>query len=336
MLSKHSLYRSLRTARFRSIEKGSSTVDNTTADGSIDDVAANLIFDQEPAEEVEVLEADDQEDQAEEVEADEADEADEDADDADDSVEDADAEDVEEADEEPASLYTVKVNGEEKQVTLDELRRGYSGQEYIQQQMRQVAEGRKQVEAIYNQLQQEAQQVATLRQRLETGGIPAQPQPPTRDLFEKDPIGYMEAKLKYDEDVAAWQGQVREMEAVTSRQRQMQEQALAYTLQQEMAKLTQVLPEIADPQKGPQVRKAIIEVGIEYGFAPDEIAQVVDSRQVRVLHDAMKYRQMMAAKDGTYGYQMEIITYPDSGIAAIPDLQDRTLFQEVFADADRR
>lgn len=34
---------------------------------------------------------------------------------------------------------------------------------------------------------------------------------------------------------------------------------------------------------------------------------------------------MMAAKDGSYGYQMEIITYPDSGIAAIPDLQNRTL-----------
>lgn len=274
-------------------------MDNTTATGSIEDVADNLIFDQEPAEQDEVMEADDQDDQAEVAEAEEADETVDEADEADDTDEDDDAEDAEETDEEPAtSLYAVKVNGEEKQVTLDELRRGYSGQEYIQQQMRQVAEGRKQVEAIYNQLQQEAQQVATLRQRLETDGIPAQPKPPGRDLFERDPIGYMEAKLKYDDDVAAWQGQVGEFEAVSNRQRQMQEQAQAYTLQQEMAKLTQVLPEIADPEKGPQVRKAMIDVGVEYGFAPDEIAQVVDSRQVRVLHDAMKYRQMMAAKDG--------------------------------------
>lgn len=34
---------------------------------------------------------------------------------------------------------------------------------------------------------------------------------------------------------------------------------------------------------------------------------------------------MMSAKDGSYGYQMEIITYPDSGIEAIADLQGRTL-----------
>lgn len=34
---------------------------------------------------------------------------------------------------------------------------------------------------------------------------------------------------------------------------------------------------------------------------------------------------MMAAKDGSYGYQMEIITWPGSGISAIPDLAGRTL-----------
>lgn len=34
---------------------------------------------------------------------------------------------------------------------------------------------------------------------------------------------------------------------------------------------------------------------------------------------------MMAEKSGVYGYQMEIITYPDSGINAIEDLAGRTL-----------
>ncbi|WP_145106909.1 phosphate/phosphite/phosphonate ABC transporter substrate-binding protein [Cereibacter sediminicola] len=34
---------------------------------------------------------------------------------------------------------------------------------------------------------------------------------------------------------------------------------------------------------------------------------------------------MMAAADGSYGYEMEIITHPDAGIAAIEDLKGRTL-----------
>ena len=34
---------------------------------------------------------------------------------------------------------------------------------------------------------------------------------------------------------------------------------------------------------------------------------------------------MMSARDGSYGYQMEILTWPGSGINAIPDLKGRTL-----------
>lgn len=258
-------------------------------------VANELILDQQPAEEPEedVDAADAQDEQAADDAYDdgEAEDVDEDVDEYDDE------EDAEEADEEPAeTLITVKVDGVERQVPLDELRRGYSGQQYIQQQMRQVAEGRKEVEAIYAQLQQEAQQVSALRQRLETGNIPAQPVPPSRELFDSDPIGYMEAKMKYDEDVAAWQGQMQELEAVNQRQHQMQQQALQYQLAQEMQKLQQAIPEFADKEKAAQLKDAVVSTGAEYGFTPEELSQVVDSRAVRVLHDAMKYRQMMAAR----------------------------------------
>jgi phosphonate transport system substrate-binding protein len=34
---------------------------------------------------------------------------------------------------------------------------------------------------------------------------------------------------------------------------------------------------------------------------------------------------MMSAKDGSYGYQMEILTWPGSGIESIPDIKGRTL-----------
>lgn len=266
--------------------------DTTAIDGNdMDDVADNLIMDQEPA--AEEPEADGLEDQAQEP--DDEGEQEEAVDET--AEEDDDDQEAEEADEEPAeTLYTVKVDGQERQVSLDELRRGYSGQEYIQEQMRTVADGRKQIEQMYHQLQQETQQVTALRQQLETGGIPTQPTPPSRDLFEKDPIGYMEAKLKYDDDLAKWQEKAQELQAVSTRQQQMQQQALAYTLQQEMAKLQQAIPEFADREKGPQLRNAILETGVEYGFAPEELSEVADSRAVRVLHDAMKYRQLMAAR----------------------------------------
>lgn len=262
------------------------------------EAATALILDEQPAEEAEeeTLQADaDGQVDEEDAEDDEADEA-EDAD-ADEAEDDDDDEEAEELEEEPAqALYTVKVDGVEKQVTLDELRRGYSGQEYIQTQMRQVAQGRKEVEAIYNQLQQEAQQVAALRQRLETGNIPQQPVPPSKDLFEADPIGYMEAKIKYDEDLATWQQSMGEMQQFSARQQQMQQQALQYHLAQEMQKLQQAIPDFADREKATQLQRQLIEVGQEYGYSPDELSTVADSRAIKILHDAMKYRQMIDAR----------------------------------------
>ena len=54
---------------------------------------------------------------------------------------------LDEYDEEP-STFTVKVDGKEVEVDLDELKRGYSGQAYINQSMQKVAETRKEAEEI--------------------------------------------------------------------------------------------------------------------------------------------------------------------------------------------
>ena len=264
---------------------------DTTAQAIDDfDAVTSLILDQAPQEEEET-EAD-AEEQAEDQDASDEEASDE----ADEGYE--DEEDAEEAVEEPApTLYTVKVDGQEKQVTLEELRRGYSGQEFIQQQMRTIAENRKQVEAAYHQLQQEAQQVATLRQRLETNGLPAQPKPPSREMLNSDPIGYMEAKAQYEEDLASWQQQTQELEALNARQQQMQEEARRYVVAQEMQKLQQAIPEFADKERAVQLRDQILRTGQEaYGFNADELQQLADSRAVRVLYDAMRYRQMVAAR----------------------------------------
>ena len=264
--------------------------DTTALDGNdLDSVADSLVMNQQPAveDEEEVLDAD-AEGQADEGEAEE--------DAADDEYD--DEEEAEEVDEEPAEpLYTVKVKGQEKQVTLDELRRGYSGQEYVQQQMREVADSRKQVETIYHQLQQEAQQVAAIRQQLETNGVTPQPKPPSKELLQRDPIGYMEAKVQYDEDVAAWQHEQQQFSAVNARQEAMQRQAMQYTLEQERQKLIQAIPEFGDPEIGPRLKQQIIDAGQnQYGFTADELTKLVDSRAVKVLKDAMEYKKILASR----------------------------------------
>jgi hypothetical protein len=76
----------------------------------------------------------------------------------------------------------------------------------------------------------------------------------------------------------------------------MQQQALQYQLAQEMHKLQQAIPEFADREKATQLQKALVEIGQEYGYSPEELGSVADSRAIQVLHDAMKYRQMLEAR----------------------------------------
>lgn len=278
-------------------------MDPTTApqiDGNdFDAVANSLILDQvdssleqreEPNDDADAdFNADDAVDEQADVEDPEADQ-----DPATEEMDDEDEEDETDLDEEP--LYSVKVYGEENKVTLDELRRGYSGQQAIQQGMQQVASAKKEVEQVYGALQAEMQAVQSLRQQFESGAFTAPPTPPDDAQFKDDPIGYMEAKIAYDRKVAEWQQQQQQVQAVTARQQQVQQQALQAHLHQEMQALQQTIPEFADPKRAGPLKDKLVQTGLAYGFDAAALDQITDARTVQVLYDAMKYREMMGAK----------------------------------------
>ena len=74
---------------------------------------------------------------------------------------------IEEASQEEPERYSVKVNGQEEQVSLEDLKQGYSGQKYVQQGMQDVAAQKKEAEAVYTALTNERQQLAELYQSLQ-------------------------------------------------------------------------------------------------------------------------------------------------------------------------
>ncbi len=276
-------------------------MDNTPDPGSIEAVAASII--DTPLEESEVSLADEnKEDTAAdepELEADEADDEDyaTDADDAPDDEYD-DQEEVEEAQEELApSMYTVKVDGKTQQVTLDELTRGYSGQTYIQQGMDQLASAKKQMQDEYGSMQQERQFLSDLRQKAEQGQALTPPKPPSKDLFEQDPIGYMSERIKYDENLAEYQQQAQVINQMEQRQQAEESQRHSQYLASQMEVLHQRIPQLADPKQAPAYRDKMVQAGVNYyGFDPQEIMGQADGRYVAALHDAMQWRQMQEAK----------------------------------------
>lgn len=259
---------------------------------------ATLEQDEEVVEEEDAEIEANEDDEAEEAEVVEELEESEDESVEEESEDEEDTKDTEEDAETEAQHFTVKVDGKTEVVTLNELKQGYSGQKYVQKGMQEAAEAKKEAEAVYSALLQERQNIAQLYQQAQQGALAQPPVEPARELFETDPIGYMDAKLKYDEQVATYNQQMQQMEQVSQQQTQAEQAAQQAYLEQEMMNLQKVLPDFADQNKATQIKDKLITSGTQiYGYEADEIAQVMDHRAIRVLHDAIKYQELMSNKE---------------------------------------
>lgn len=266
--------------------------------GDIDSVAMSLLQPQEedrrkPSDEAAQADADTQADDV----VDEADASDgEDGGDAVDTDEDANEDD---GAEEPSKRFRVKVDGQEVEVTLDDLKRSFAGQGYIQKRMQEVAAVRKEAETVYNALNQEraqlAQALSVYQQQLSAAG---NPQPPSKDLLKTDPIRYLEEEAAYREGMEQRQALAQQQAYLMQQQSEQQGRAYKAYLAEQAQLLTQRIPDFADAKKAGELKRALIEAGSQhYGFSPEELQGVSDARHVQVLHDAMRYRQLMAGKE---------------------------------------
>lgn len=215
---------------------------------------------------------------------------------SDDDDVDLDEIDLDYIEEEPQpQLITVKSDGKEKQVTLDELKQGYAGQDYIQRRMQEVAQLEKQYKTQNQQLAQQQQQFLQLRQQAQQIGMQP-PEAPSKELFDRDPIGYMEAKMQYDEAAAQYNQHVQQLQQLQQQQSMQAQQQRQSFLQEQAQILQQHIPEIADPEKGDKIKADLVQTGVHYGFTEQEIQNVADARYVRALNDAMKWRRLQNKK----------------------------------------
>ena len=260
-----------------------------------------------PQEEIEPVE------QAEEVEA-----ADDDSDlleyEADDDVE-IETEQVDT----PDHLYPVKIDGKEEMWTLEKLQQSAAGQGYINKRMQEIAGLEKNYKSELEALTAQRQQMLAFFEQAKNGI--QEPTPPSSELFDQDPIGYMQEKLKYDESKAQYDAQVTQMNQLQTQQSAANEARLQeYTMNQAQL-LTQRLPDIADPEKGEAIKQGIAEAGEYYGFTAEELGSVRDHRYILAMHDAMRYRQLVAKKAKATSPKKESIATVKAGSKKRPQSQ---------------
>lgn len=251
--------------------------------------------DQAEPEEIETEAAEvDVEDDAPEVEGDEdIDEVDQDADDP---TDEADDEDQSDDDSKGETLFTVKVNGEERKVTEQELKNDYSGRAALQQRHQELKTQEEQFQQAVATVQQERQAFLQFAQQARENGFKQPPKEPDPALMQTDPIGYMEAEAKYRQEAKAYQQEQQQIQRLQQEQAQQMQQRQAQMLQQQREILLQEIPELADPEKGKAIGAEWTKTAEAYGFSKEELKAVTDARTLKLLNDANKYRKLQAEK----------------------------------------
>ena len=212
-------------------------------------------------------------------------------------------EESEESDEESEeTLYAVTVNGEEQQVTLDELMNGYSRQSDYTRKTQDVAKERKQMEELQTQYTSEMHHARAERQQyLESLNQIISNTASNLDRFvnidwesikENDPIEYVTKREEYRE--AQEKVQAMQQEQYTAQQRQLEDQnkMRSAALHHENKRLVDTLPEWSDPDKQKKLVSTIRSYATEQGFSEQELNSLVDHRSLIVLMKAQKYDAM--------------------------------------------
>jgi hypothetical protein len=250
---------------------------------------------EEPQEEEEVLE-EEPTDVEEEVEDSEDEEPE-----ADDEIEEEDSEE-----EQPVKSIKIKVNGEEIEKPLDEIvALAQQGLDYTQK-TQQVAEQRKELEALQEQiiaqemqLQQGAQlsgelvedvaKITSLDQQLAQYQNVDWQRLSDSNVVEAQKLFFQYNQLQQERSNVVSQFEAKRQQALSK-----QQQIITEKVQKGREQLAKEIPNWS-----PETTQEIVSVGKDYGFTDNELNAIIDPRHVRVLHDAMQWRKLKSKNSVT-------------------------------------
>tara|TARA_B100000989_G_scaffold298828_1_gene290253 strand:+ start:275 stop:1294 length:1020 start_codon:yes stop_codon:yes gene_type:complete len=195
--------------------------------------------------------------------------------------------------EKPDSTYKVKVAGQEFDVTLDELKNGYSRDADYRRKTEELSfekrefqsESEKQRQDYSTKLNELNQLLAVAQDQLNADMNAAD----LEKLYEEDPTeaARIEHRLRKKQE---------KLNSAMEKTQSEQKQQFDTFLQEQQKQLVSKMPDFQDPAKASQLKTGMKTTLNSYGFTDQEVAQVYDHRIVMLVNDAMKFRNMQKAK----------------------------------------
>lgn len=193
--------------------------------------------------------------------------------------------------EEP-SLHRVKVNGQELEVSLDELKSGYSRDSDYRQKTHSLSLERKNLEEEKGVLRQTYDtKLRELDELMQSANsfISQGSEVDLKAMYEEDP----QAAAKLDFQMRQQREHLAELR---KRSEVVKQQQYNQFLNEQKQLAEQAIPELSNPQKASDLKVKMRNTLSDYGFNDQEIGSLADHRFLKVLKDAMDYRNLKAAK----------------------------------------
>ena len=211
----------------------------------------------------------------------------------DETSEEVSQEQTDEIPQEQDSTYKVKVAGQELDVTLDELKNGYSRdadyrrktEELSYDKKQFVSESEKQRQDYSSKLNELNQLMSVAQQQLNTEINSVD----LEKLYEEDPTeaARIEHRLRRKQE---------KLNSAMAKTQSEQNKQFESFVSDQKNKLVTKLPEFSDPDKASKLKSSMKTILNNYGFNDQEISQVYDHRIIMLVNDAMKYRNMQNSK----------------------------------------
>jgi|TARA_S200002703_G_C3770752_1_gene237295 hypothetical protein len=202
-------------------------------------------------------------------------------------------------------VYTVRVNGQDVDVSLDEALKGYTREADYTQKTQQLAEQRKQFEAEQSNLLAERAQTSQLRdayaqtlQQLEQQVQQGLGQEPDWDRAYQE----LDAK-EYTRLVQDWNARKDNLQKIQVEQHRVQKERateqqtmMRAHLVQQSELMLQKLPQWQDQEVREAERTQLAEYAKTLGYTDDEIANAADHRAIVALYHSWQLSKLNASK----------------------------------------
>jgi len=200
-------------------------------------------------------------------------------------------------------LYKIKVGDQELEVTLDELKNGYSRQQDYTRKTKKLSEDRSQVDDLQKSLTRQNEEAKIRRDQYEKQlEVLSQHLKSTENnvdldrLYQEDPAEYVRQKAEIDRRKEMMEATRQEQQRVLAEKQKEHEKTYNAYLEKERKLLAEKLPIYADKDKGPTFVKNLTDYAKSIGYTDQEISMLVDHRAVLMLANAYRYNKLRNSK----------------------------------------